>query len=160
LAVSAKDDLHVFCVDVENYTANLTAKSEVQMDCMCSAGEGKLYIANKNKIALAYVTNGQMSFGKTKAFSDDAKISVSTIKYTYLEDGDDTEEFLAIATTNFSLILMKDLKPVTTILNATSALITQILCLTDYYFTLTFVTLSLDGQIRLFNEVGNLISQA
>lgn len=45
------------------------------------------------------------------------------------------------------------------IMEAHAEEITQIICLTDFYCDTEFVTLSLDGQIRFFNEVGNLLNE-
>ena len=89
-------------------------------------------------------------------------MSVSTIKYTYLksECGEELEEFLAIATSDHSLVILKDSKVVATIKEAHKDEITQIICLTDNYCSLTFVTLSLDHTIKLYDEAGNLKSQA
>jgi len=63
--VTSAECLHIFSIDKANLTVSLLTKAApIQMDCICAAGKGKLYIARKNKIALASFENGVMTFGK------------------------------------------------------------------------------------------------
>ena len=84
IAISEKNYLHVFCVDIFKLTVTLIARANVQMDCICYGGKGKVYIAYRNKVVPVSLENRKLRFGKNIKYSDDSGSSVSTIKYTYL----------------------------------------------------------------------------
>jgi len=85
------------------------------------------------------------------------------MKHTFLRVPDsivdgEMEQYIVIATNTYDFIIIRDLKIVSTVSEAHNQDITQILVLTDYYTQITFVTLSLDGNIKFWNDEGPLDS--
>jgi hypothetical protein len=61
---------------------------------------------------------------------------------------------IVIATKALEFLLMRDGKVIRVVSNAHVDDITQIVVLTDFIVRLTFVTLSLDGSLKFWNESG------
>jgi hypothetical protein len=77
--------------------------------------------------------------------------------------GNDSESFLAVATSDYFFIIMRLTKGaphsnevLASIENAHSSDITAILALTDNFSSLSFVTLSLDSSLKIFGVDGEL----
>lgn len=86
------------------------------------------------------------------------------MKHTFLRQqeqiNEEKEEIIAIATSDFDFFILNVIEKqvVCKIENAHNQDITQILVLTDFYTRLTFVTLSLDGEMKLWSDEGQLES--
>lgn len=101
-------------------------------------------------------------------FSEDDDVRATALKQTFLRsesNATDNDAYLAVAIEtsmeDYDLILLKrdDKKgryEVNVIVESPHLReITQILVLTDFYNRLSFVTLSLDGWIKIWDEEGN-----
>lgn len=64
------------------------------------------------------------------------------------------EDILVLATGNQELVIIKDGQVTQMVSDVHDDSITQILVLTDYQLKLSFVTLSLDGNIKFWNDEG------
>lgn len=98
-------------------------------------------------------------------FFDNSGIVATAMTYTMLKDFEVQDEagegYMAVGTSEYDLIILRIDKTgkcevLSIIERAHENVITSVLALTDHISTLSFATLSLDSQIRIFNRDGEL----
>lgn len=180
IVVASESHIDLFSLDISGGVPSVVHQKKLNIKAhnICNNMEepSKFFIANKNTIAEASIdlTKDQRVFIASKKikYSDNSSDRTTAIKSTFLR-GDfipsqtQTDSIMAIAykssdDEHFNLAIMKktekfaDFSMVEVVQDCHGSEITQILALTDFYCKLSFVTMSLDGYIKIFSDEGKI----
>lgn len=176
LVLASQCFIDLFSIDIGSGVPKVTHIRKMKLSCsqICANIEtpGKFFTAIKGTIYQYEINPAhEQSLILTKPlipFSEDDDVRATALKHTFLRsesNAADSDAYLAVAIEtsmeDFDLILLKRVDQkgryeVTVIIESPHLReITQILVLTDFYNRLSFVTLGLDGWIKIWDEDGN-----
>ena len=183
IVVSSSHYIDVFSLDKGDGVPQVLHQKKLKLtaNTICTNLEqlSQFYVAVKNTIVEATIDLGEeqrVLLGSKKIkYSQRASDRTTALRSTILQSEaiaqhTETDAVIAIGykdqdDEHFNLAILKkadeeeEYSPVATVQDCHTSEITQILALTDFYCKLSFVTMSLDGQIKIFSDSGTIERQ-